>query len=169
MSSYKTNASCVLSVIENGRPAKLPGRLVDISTDGAQVLCERALPVGIDVRIQVDGIQGREKNSRIISNQGNSGDGYRLSCRLLDGSWPYDVFVALTTMAVAAPAAGRARPNPPCLEELGLALPSTIDEIEQAFAKKVRSAHPDRGGDVETFVRLRTAYLQALDLLGGSR
>ncbi len=47
---------------------------------------------------------------------------------------------------------------------LGVALDATADEVERAFRHRVRTAHPDGGGDAATFRRLveaRTALTTA--------
>lgn len=166
---YKTSASCVLTVTERGSQRKLPARLVSITNDGAQILCKEPLPIGLDIQLSLVGMKMREVTARVLSNAGDNGDGYRYALRLIHGSWPYDVFVSLTTMALGGAKKNGAAPSPPCLEELGLRLPCSVEQVERAFSERVRAAHPDRGGDVETFVRLRTAYLESLDLLGACR
>jgi len=37
---------------------------------------------------------------------------------------------------------------------LGVALDATADDVDRAFRRRVRTAHPDRGGDAATFRRL---------------
>ncbi len=48
------------------------------------------------------------------------------------------------------------------LETLGLSLPISEEDVQQAFLERVKSVHPDRGGTVEEFRRLERAYKQAL-------
>lgn len=142
--------------------------LVDVSVDGATVICEKPFSVGTRTTIAVEGISMAELPAIIVSNEGDFGGGYRLILRITRGSWPYQVFVTLTTLA-AGTARNSSTPPPPCLEELGLKLPCSAEDVRIAFQRRVRGVHPDRGGDVESFVRLRAAYHQALDLLGGQR
>lgn len=48
------------------------------------------------------------------------------------------------------------------LECLDLQPPCTPEDIKQAFRKKARAVHPDKGGEQEDFIRLQAAYLRAL-------
>lgn len=45
---------------------------------------------------------------------------------------------------------------------LGVKYPCTWEEVRQAYAKLVKEAHPDHGGSMESFVRIRAAYSQAV-------
>jgi curved DNA-binding protein CbpA len=65
--------------------------------------------------------------------------------------------------------AGTLGDTPTCLKELGLQMGCTLEEVDEAYFRQVRIAHPDRGGKIDDFVRLRTAYLDSLQLLGGKR
>jgi hypothetical protein len=49
------------------------------------------------------------------------------------------------------------------LTVLGLAPPVTEEDVKQAYLDKAKSAHPDRGGDVENFKRLQDAFEQATE------
>lgn len=55
-----------------------------------------------------------------------------------------------------------------CLETLELSWPCTVEEVKAAYRRLVKTAHPDGGGDHARFLRLPTAYEQALRLVGGS-
>lgn len=44
---------------------------------------------------------------------------------------------------------------------LGLAASATEDDVRAAYRERVKSVHPDHGGDVESFRRLREAYTVA--------
>jgi hypothetical protein len=48
---------------------------------------------------------------------------------------------------------------------LGLSRRCTRDEVKAAFRARVWHAHPDRGGQAESFIRLCTAYKQILEEL----
>ena len=50
---------------------------------------------------------------------------------------------------------------PEFLAKLGLAVPVSLEDIEQAFRDKVLTAHPDKGGDPDEVCALQTAYEQA--------
>ena len=53
---------------------------------------------------------------------------------------------------------------PLCLKILRVSWPCTITEVQDAYRKLVRSAHPDGGGSHEQFIELQAAYEQALKL-----
>lgn len=165
---YKTSASCSLTIVNGGRPSTIRGEVVDVSVDGAQILCDKPISVGTAVLLTLDKITMPELSAKVVENHGDAGSGYRMDLRITRGSWPYQVFVTLTTFAVT-PDKMDGTVTPPCLEELGLRFPCTADEVRVSFQRKVRLAHPDRGGDVESFVRLRAAYHEALTLLGAKR
>jgi len=46
---------------------------------------------------------------------------------------------------------------------LGVAKTATMDEIKKAHRKLVRTAHPDAGGDAETFGKIQRAYETLID------
>jgi hypothetical protein len=58
-----------------------------------------------------------------------------------------------------------ARALPPCLSLLGLSWPCTAQEIKQAFRSKVKTVHPDHGGNSADFQALHRAYKEALTLV----
>ncbi len=45
---------------------------------------------------------------------------------------------------------------------LGVAIDCTRAEAKEAFRIRAYHAHPDRGGDTKTFIRIRRAYEQVL-------
>jgi hypothetical protein len=51
---------------------------------------------------------------------------------------------------------------PVCMQRLGLTWPCTRHEVQQAFRRQAKAAHPDRGGTNESFHRLYQAYQEAL-------
>jgi hypothetical protein len=53
-----------------------------------------------------------------------------------------------------------------CLEILQLSWPCTMTEVQEAYRRLVKNAHPDGGGSHEKFIELQTAYQQALRLCG---
>ena len=50
---------------------------------------------------------------------------------------------------------------PACLAVLGLRPPLTIEDVKQAYLAKAVTAHPDRGGSPEQFIRLQKAFEEA--------
>lgn len=57
------------------------------------------------------------------------------------------------------------RHTPRCISALGLELPCTEDEVKQAYREKVKSLHPDLGGDQKRFLQLQTYFEEALELI----
>lgn len=53
-----------------------------------------------------------------------------------------------------------------CWEILGVPETATVEEVKRAYRNRSFSVHPDHGGSVESFHRLKLAYVQALDLAG---
>jgi hypothetical protein len=51
--------------------------------------------------------------------------------------------------------------RPEFFDILGLAPPITIDDVKQAYLDKVKTAHPDKGGNSQIFQRLQQAFEQA--------
>lgn len=54
--------------------------------------------------------------------------------------------------------------RPRCIQALGLTLPCTTDEVLAAYRTKVKSVHPDLGGDSREFLRLQEHFEQAMAL-----
>jgi hypothetical protein len=54
------------------------------------------------------------------------------------------------------------RQTPRCLTALGLRLPCTEEEVKQAYRKKVKHLHPDRGGDKRKFLKLQAYFEESL-------
>lgn len=53
--------------------------------------------------------------------------------------------------------------RPDFLLKLGLMLPCSPEDVRQAYREKVRTAHPDHGGDVAEFRAIQEAYEKALE------
>jgi hypothetical protein len=47
------------------------------------------------------------------------------------------------------------------MEALGLLPPYTLEDVQEAYREKVKTAHPDRGGSADDFRKLHDAYEQA--------
>ena len=54
-------------------------------------------------------------------------------------------------------------PVPECLAILGLRPPLTLEDVKQAYMALAKTAHPDRGGDPQAFIRLQKAFDEATD------
>ena len=57
-------------------------------------------------------------------------------------------------------------PKEPALEflaVLGLKPPVSVEDVKQAYIDKAKTAHPDRGGDAQAFMRLHEAFEQATE------
>lgn len=54
--------------------------------------------------------------------------------------------------------------RPPCLQALDLAMPCTEAEVLAAYRRRVKTLHPDRGGDLQQFLRLQKHFEQAMYL-----
>jgi hypothetical protein len=52
--------------------------------------------------------------------------------------------------------------TPRCILALGLTLPCTEHEILAAYRRKVKTMHPDLGGDQREFLRLQQHFEQAM-------
>lgn len=57
--------------------------------------------------------------------------------------------------------------RPACLRALDLKMPCTEAEVLAAYREKAKTLHPDRGGDLQQFLRLQKNFEQALALVHG--
>lgn len=55
--------------------------------------------------------------------------------------------------------------TPRSVAALGLMMPCTVDELKEAYRRKVMQLHPDRGGDQRRFLLLQADFEQALAFL----
>jgi hypothetical protein len=51
--------------------------------------------------------------------------------------------------------------TPRCLSAFGLSMPCTLDDLKSAYRRKVKTLHPDRGGDRRKFLTLQGHFEQA--------
>ncbi len=74
---------------------------------------------------------------------------------------------ALVVVAQAVPVTPywALRSRPTCLKTFGLELPCTEDEVLAAYREKAKEMHPDRGGDLDQFLRLQKHFDQARQLV----
>jgi len=59
--------------------------------------------------------------------------------------------------------------RPPCLVALDLRSSCTEEDVLAAYRQRVKTLHPDRGGDLNKFLRLQQHFEQALHLVRGLR
>ena len=168
-SRYRTSIPCKVEIVRNRVPQLIPATFIEVTNNGGLIHCVNPIPNNEPITIHFEGRNSTKLQAKILGNMGGDGTGYRLSLQLATGSWPYELFVMLTTLCASGDSGSTGSAVPKCISELGLGWPCSIEDVEVAFAKLVRSAHPDRGGDIDKFVRVRTAYLEALALLGGRR
>ena len=55
--------------------------------------------------------------------------------------------------------------TPRCILALDLTLPCTSSDILAAYRRKVKTMHPDLGGDQREFLRLQTHFEQAMNFI----
>lgn len=168
---------CLVSLAKVGRkqsPTRAP--LYRVFTDGAEIVSPTVFAVGVDVSFSVEGHEMAPLIAVVKADRGTTQEGRWLELKLKHGSWPYKVFASLmTTLAEPTnePKQDR-RPDPQpstvdYLKELGLTFPFTESQVRKAFDERVWKVHPDRGGSVEAFHLLRTAYQEALAFLKARR
>lgn len=73
------------------------------------------------------------------------------------------VFVARSVQSSVPYWALQERPG--CLAAFDLTLPCTEEDVMAAYREKVKELHPDRGGDLQDFLRLQKQFEQALHLV----
>lgn len=57
--------------------------------------------------------------------------------------------------------------RPACLRTFDLELPCTEEEVLTAYRERAKTMHPDRGGDLQQFLRLQKHFEEALRLVRG--
>jgi hypothetical protein len=58
---------------------------------------------------------------------------------------------------------------PACLQALDLELPCTEEDVLAAYRELAKSMHPDRGGDLQQFLRLQKHFEHAMKLVRGEQ
>lgn len=157
---------CQVETNRLGRLRKFKALLLSLASDGAEMLSPEAAPAGQRLRISLEAAAGETFELVSVTCQTDGLDAYRVRLRLVAGTWPYQLYSKIASQVGASTTV---REAPACLRHLELNAGCTIDDVESAFARLVRRHHPDRGGSVDDFVRIRRAYLDSLSLLGGRR
>lgn len=57
--------------------------------------------------------------------------------------------------------------RPACLQALDLEMPCTEEDILASYRELAKTMHPDRGGDLQQFLRLQKHFEQAMKLVRG--
>ena len=57
------------------------------------------------------------------------------------------------------------RQTPACVAALGLHLPCSEDELKRAYRRRVKTLHPDHGGDRRRFLYLQRQFEEALEVV----
>lgn len=57
--------------------------------------------------------------------------------------------------------------QPGCLAVFDLRLPCTEEDVMAAYRERVKELHPDRGGDLQAFLKLQKQFEQAMYLVRG--
>ena len=159
---FRTEAHCAIR-IDGARGEPLPGTLRDMSTASAMVETDSELATDQKVAVSFEDYPDPVPMTVVNCRQVDGGR-YAHGLKLQSSSWPYRLFVRLSDLL---PETHGERPE--CLEILGLEAGCTIAEVRRAYYRRVRTAHPDAGGTVAQFSRLRGAYDDALLLTGGHR
>lgn len=55
--------------------------------------------------------------------------------------------------------------RPACMRALGLEMPCTEAEVLAAYRERAKEMHPDRGGDLDQFLKLQQCFEQAMQLV----
>jgi hypothetical protein len=154
---------CDVQFASQGRSKSVRADLSAVEGESGELYVDSLIPIGpIQIRIE-----GEAAPLHAIAERCQPCDigKYRLRVRLDHGVWPYEVCRRMAHGGFGDSEAAA----PPCFRDLGLVGVCSREIVEAAFANLVRKAHPDRGGTVEEFVKLRHAYLAALRHLGARR
>jgi len=149
-----------------GRLRKYKTSVTTLTSDGGELLNPEPAPAGQTLKIVLEEFANESFEVVSVACQAEGLDAYRVKVKLRSGTWPYALYSKIATVAHSYDSS---RSTPGCLKELGLSGIVTVDEVENAFAVLVRRCHPDRGGSVDEFVRVRRAYLDSLAYLGSRR
>ncbi|HVJ83905.1 MAG TPA: hypothetical protein VNC50_22755 [Planctomycetia bacterium] len=164
MSATASAFGCDVNFTAQGRNGVVRAELAAVEGETGDMVVDALVPLGA-IRIRIEGAAAPLQAIAERCQPIDIGK-YRLRVRLDHGVWPYEVCRRLVHGGFGG---GEEAPTPACFRDLGLAGVCSREIVEGAFASLVRKAHPDRGGSVEEFVKLRQAYLAALRHLGARR
>ena len=161
---YPIDRPCVV-VSNDGTVGGVPGRLTDVSFGGARLEAEFLPELGAPVRFAVPGFATGRLQATVVWRR----LGTQALCaglRMVGAGWPYETFSRLTCAESSDAASSERttsedRSTPSFLRELGLDASCTVDEVHQAYRALAKRCHPDKGGDVRTFVSLHRHYSSA--------
>jgi hypothetical protein len=165
-SCIDARANCRIEYLRLGRPTSATGELVSLTSNGGTISCAKLLPVGQKMRLAFSEVGGDFVGAVVVGCKAEDDEGYAVTFKLTEAAWPYSLYSRLADQSRWKPATASA---PACLVALGLTNVATIEDVEDAFGELVRRAHPDRGGGIDDFVKLRRAYLEAVRMLDGRR
>jgi len=158
--------SCRVETNRLGRLRKFKATITSLNSDGGELFAPEPIPAGQTLKLTLEEFADETFEAGSVDCQAEGLDSYRVRIKLRSGAWPYQLYSRIASVA-GSQSATLSTPN--CLREFGLASGCTVDDLENAFAKIVRRCHPDRGGSVDEFVRVRRAYLDSLAYLGARR
>jgi hypothetical protein len=147
---------------------KLSTRVIECCGDGGVIQVPQFVTAGSRGRLTIEGFPKELVDVVVGEVVRHSGLDYELRFNVARGSWPYAIWVQLS-MVAALDADTAVAAAPDCYKVLGIKPGSGISDVERAFFQLVRIVHPDRGGTVAEFTRVRNAYLEALAWVGGRR
>lgn len=158
---YAADCPCTVGYKVGLGLVEVPARIIDISVRGARLLLSQDVPDRIIVSVTLKDLPNKPLFGQIVYIGRDSKTTRRVGLRLVDGTFPFDVFRTLMGDATSS----RHDPLvPECYRRLGLAFPSQAQDVHHAFRQKAMVAHPDHGGSARDFMDLYTAYREALDL-----
>jgi hypothetical protein len=158
--------SCRVETRRLGRLRKFNATVASLNSDGGEMLAPEPIPAGQTLKFVIEDFADDTFEVASVDCQADGLDSYRVRIKLQTGAWPYQLY---SRIAAIAGTQASTLSTPKCLREFGLASGCTVDDLENAFARVVRRCHPDRGGSVDEFVRIRRAYLDSLAYLGARR
>lgn len=171
---YRTNSACRIGLLDGGRLLLHRARLLDISVSGGRIYSPIRVNEGTVLQLTIDSHDAATIYARVVRCSELADGRHILGLSVVDGSLPYDLFCDLAFRAAPPPDEPEMElkrapaPQPPCFQELSLELPCTVEDVRRSFRELAKTAHPDHGGNMELFIRLRAAYYDAVEYLQAS-